>query len=324
MFADWEGAMAMSPSLGEIQAFLCVADHLDYKLAAEELEISPTGVKQRVEALQTWLNKLVIQDPPIEISAGAGDAFVPIALEILNRFEDACPTYQGQSVGAFGTSRIKMMAKIHLHDLGRFLAVANEGTYKGAAADFGCDVTTVQRSIQALEALTDTTFFSGRTTLTLTGDGEAFRETAAFIVKSLNDFRAVIPENFDPVFEELKIGHRILKRRQLELRVVADMIATTGKKQRGKVRMADVESALEVTTKAINAFEQGISYILNASKKSPDLDSVENGDTLHPLPVETECSLQPSLPDSTMPPTQAPQIEDEWFDKWQMPPQNKA
>ena len=52
----------VSPSFGWIQAFLCAAEHLDYEKTGKLLDISKKSAQERVEALEIWLNKILILD----------------------------------------------------------------------------------------------------------------------------------------------------------------------------------------------------------------------------------------------------------------------
>lgn len=266
----------MSPSLGWIQAFLCAADHLDYKRAAEDLGVSANSAKQRVRELEIWLHKILILDDPIELNEIDGLLFLPIALGVLQSFEAACPDCKGASVGPYATRRAKKISKIRLNDLERFLSVADAGSYKGAASILGCDVTTVQRSIQALEDVTDKQLLLGRSSLTLTGDGEAFKDTAAYIAQSLNDFRAVIPVDYDPSRAAIERLYKETKIQRSYLHSVVSLISRTGKKQRGRVRSDDVVNSLNVFSRLHDGLIKEFGPFDQISGKDIVIDSPES------------------------------------------------
>jgi DNA-binding transcriptional LysR family regulator len=186
----------MNPSLGWIQAFMCVADHLDYALAGQDLGINANRAKQRVHKLGGWLGKVLFNDHPIQLTAGDGEAFIPIAWAVLQKADAACPAQKDETTADYFARRAAKISEIHLDDLERFLSVAQQGSYKGAASILDCDVTTVQRSIQALEDVTGSRLFSGRSILALTDDGVTFRDTAGYIAQALNDFRAVSSDHY--------------------------------------------------------------------------------------------------------------------------------
>lgn len=268
------GKQAMSPSLGWIQAFLCVADHLDYKLAAQDLGIHANSVGQRVQKLEQWLVKLLIMDDPIELTEPDGLLFIDIAWDVLQTVERACPSYKNDLTGTQRTRKAKQISNIRLDDFERFLSAADQGTYKGVASLSGCDVTTVQRSIKALEAVTGKQFFSGHSSIKLTGDGETFRKNAAHIVKLLNDFRAVVPADYDPVKADYEPYFRYLINLRSDFQADIFTISRTGKKQRGKVRLDDrqallrlVNTRIESLNKAFGPFDPipGKSTVINGA-----------------------------------------------------------
>lgn len=234
----------MSPSLSWLQAFLCAADHLDYDLAAADLGMKPGRVLLRVQKLEQWLHKILILDDPIELNDVDGAQFKAIAWDILNRFATTCAG-DDFSITGMGTSpRTKLLAKVRLHDLERFLALGDEGTYKGAALATGCDAATIYRTIKDLEKVTGHQLVRGRVSVRMTDAGEVFRNAASAIVKSLYDFRAEVPEGYDP---SLSITQRIidiLERKKVSLKFTLGLIHESGKKQRGRVRPEDIHKAL--------------------------------------------------------------------------------
>lgn len=234
----------MTLSLGWLQAFRCAAHHLDYGPAAEELGVTPGQVKQRVLKLEVWLRKVLLLDQPLELSEGDGAAFVAIATDVLNRCEAAWP--ERGAVLAGSARRRKLISKVRLEDLERLLAVTKAGSYKAAAADLACEISTVQRSVKALELLAGQPLFSGRAMLKLTPAGERIRDAASFVSSTLYSFRGVVPEGYDP---ERAADERLFRQTKLlegRLQSVASLIASTGKKQRGKVRLKDVAAGLDV------------------------------------------------------------------------------
>lgn len=264
----------MSLSLGWIQAFLCVADHLDYELAAQNLGIHANSVRQRIQKLEQWLLKLLIMDDPTELTEPDGLLFIDIAWDVLQTVERACPSYKNEMTGTQRTHRTKKISNIRLNDFERFLYVADQGTYKGAASLSGCDVTTVQRSIKALEAVTGKQFFSGHSSLKLTGDGETFRKNAAHIVKSLNDFRSFVPPDYNPVKADYEPYFRYLINLRSDFQADNFTLSRTGKKQRGKVRLDDrqallrlVNARIECLNKAFGPFDliPGKSTVINGA-----------------------------------------------------------
>lgn len=271
----------MSPSLGWLQAFLCAADHLDYECAAKDLGINANGVRLRVQKLEQWLHKLLILDNPTELNERDGVEFIPIALEALQRFEAACSGGNGLATGVPATPRTKLMSKISLNDLERFLSVADELTYKGAAISLSCDVSTIHRNIKDLERVTKNELLSGRVSLQLTEAGEMFRDAASFITKSLHAFRAVIPDDYDPLKENVRNLHDLLLRRRVNLQWMAALIARTGKKQRGRVRLVDVHHSLEIITKVLNEIEAADAFPCT-SVRGPDLDDTVINALTHP------------------------------------------
>lgn len=238
------GGGLMSPSLGWLQAFLCAADHLDYQLAANELGMSANRVLQRVEKLERWLHKILIFDDPIELNDADSAEFIAVAWEVLNRFAATCQGDNFSIAGLDGLPRTRLIAKVRLYDLERFLALAGEGTIKGAADVARCDVGTVYRTVRDLEKVTGSQLVRGRVSVHLTDAGELFRDAAAYIVKSLNDFRAIVPDDYDPSIAKAQNLIDILERRKVKLRFILGLINESERKQRGRVRPEDIHKAL--------------------------------------------------------------------------------
>jgi hypothetical protein len=264
----------MSPSLGWLQAFLCAADHCDYERAARDLGTSAARIKLRVEKLEQWLHKILILDDPTEVNEGDGAQFISIAWEALIRFEAVCSGCNFSITGLGGAPRTERISKIRLHDLERFLALANEGTFKGAAAVSRCDVATIHRSIEQLENVSGNRLFFGRVTVQLTGAGDAFKDAASFILKSLNDFTAIIPDDYDPAIASVRNLHSLLKVRKVELQSIASIVTKTGKKQRGKVRLTHVAQASSVIAKAIDKTGEQINIFPSHSGSDADVSGL--------------------------------------------------
>lgn len=265
----------MSPSLGWLQAFLCTADHLDYGRAAEDLGINANRVQQRVCKLEQWLRKVLILEAPIELSEADGVQFISIASEVLSRLEAACLGGNFSITGLEGAARTKLISKVRLHDLERFLALAGEGTFKGAADVSRCDVATIHRTIKDLEKATGDRLVSGRVSVRVTAAGEAFKDVALFILKSLNDFRAVIPDDYDPATAKAKSLHNLLNGRKAELQSMAALVENSAKKQRGRVRLNEVQQPLDVITQAIDDLENSF----GPSSSPCETEIYEGGDT---------------------------------------------
>jgi len=246
----------MSPSLGWLKAFLAVAAHNDYERAATDLGINADRAKLRVEKLELWLRKVLILDGPTELSPVDGTAFIAIAGDMLAMIEAAYFGADVSGAAAPNGKRAEVISKLRLHDLERFLAVADMGDFKGAADVARCNVTTVQRSIRDLEKVTGTKLLSGRSMLALSDDGAKFRETAQVIVDALNGFRAQIPDDYNAARENAKRVYDCLKVRRMELLSMKLLVENTGKRQRGKVRLADVEQSLQVVTDMMARIEQ--------------------------------------------------------------------
>jgi len=265
----------MSPSLGWLQAFLCTADHLDYGRAAEDLGISANRVQQRVRKLEQWLHKVLILEAPIELDEANGVQFISIAWEVLSRLGAACLGDNFSITGLEDASRTKLISEVRLHDLERFLALAGEGTFKGAADVSRCDVTTMHRTIKDLETATGSKLVSGHGSVQVTDAGEAFKDVALFILKSLNDFRAVIPDDYDPALAEAKNLNSLLNRRKMELQSMAALVENSAKKQRGRVRLNEVQQSSDIITKAIDHLENAFGP--SSSPCETEID--ESGDT---------------------------------------------
>lgn len=248
----------MSPSLGWLQAFLCAADHLDYELAADELGLSAQGAWLRVQKLEQWLHKVLILDDPIELNDANGAQFITVAWEVLNRFAASCQGDNFSILGVDGLPRTRLIAKVRLHDLERFLALANEGTFKGAAEASRCDVATLHRTIKDLEKVTESKLVAGRVSVHLTDSGEAFKDAASFIVKSLNDSRAVIPDDYDPAIAHVNTIYKILLKRRAKLQTMIKSTESQGRKQRGRVRLVDAYASLNVANEYIGKIEAAV------------------------------------------------------------------
>lgn len=229
----------ISPSLGWLDAFLCTADRLDYKHAAQDLGIHASSVEQRVLKLEIWLRKILILDDvrPLEISEGDGEKFVHVALDIVQ-------TFSASRANGVGVVRSKKCSSITLADLEHFLAVADEGNYKGAGFASNRDGTAAWHSVRALENALGKTLVLGRSALRLSDEGAEFRSAATHIVNSFYDFRAVIPADYDP---DRAAAERAFKANNLircKVAATASLIEMTGKKQRGRVRLEDVKREL--------------------------------------------------------------------------------
>lgn len=246
----------MTPSFGWLQAFLCAADHLDYERAGADLGLNANRVKQRVLKLENWFHKLLIMDNPTELSTGDGADLIPIALAALNSFAISCPECKDLMMGFSKTHQGKLISEITLDDLARFLAVAEEGSYKGAAIAHDCNVTTIQRSVKLLEKVTKRSLFTGHSSLKITNDAEVFKESAAFIIRSLSKFRAVVLDDYSVAVGHIRHIQSQLTVRRAELNFYVNLIEKTGKKQRGKVRIENVKSKLDFINKAIEELEK--------------------------------------------------------------------
>lgn len=239
----------MSPSLGWLQAFLAVADHLDYTLAANDLGVSAETAKQRVEKLEAWLHRILVLVDPLELNETDGLLFIPIAVEIVRRFEAACHVSDDLSDRSPKAQTAKQVSKVRLKELESFLSVASERSYKGAARLLNCDVTTVQRTIRDLQSVTGHKFFSGRSVLNLTEEGEEFCDLAEFITRSLQEFRAVIPLDHNPDRALIEQLYRETAIWRSHWQAVVALISSSGKKRRGKVRLEDAVLELEKANK---------------------------------------------------------------------------
>jgi DNA-binding transcriptional LysR family regulator len=235
----------MKLSLGCLQAFLAVADHLDYRKAAEDLGVSSKVAKDRVGQLEAWLHKVLILDDPIELNEADGLLFVPIAFEILQRFESACHASNNLPDQPAKTPKAKQISRVRLNDLESFLSVASEGSYKGAADLLNCNVTTVQRSIRSLQIVTGQELISGRSVLTITEEGQEFRHLAEFVTRSLQEFRGVIPPNHDTYRESIEQLYRETAIWRSHWQAVVTLISNSGKTRRGKIRLQDAVLELE-------------------------------------------------------------------------------
>lgn len=253
----------MSPSLGWLQAFLsaadCAAGEQDFARAGDELGLSAQGLWLRVQKLEQWLNKILIFEDPIELNEADCTPLIHIASEVLNRFEAVCSGDNFSITGLAGAQRTKLISKVRLHDLERFLALATEGTFKGAADVSRCDVATLHRTIKDLEKATESQLVAGRVSVGLTDAGEAFKDAASFIVKSLNDFRAVIPDHYDPAIPQVVRIYKLLLKRQAELQKVIELIENKGRKQRGRVRLVDAYASLNFLNDNIEKIEVALS-----------------------------------------------------------------
>lgn len=235
----------MNLSLGCLQAFLAVADHLDYRRAADDLGVSSKVAKDRVGQLEAWLHKVLILDDPIELNEADGLLFIPIAWEIVRRFNSACHASNNLPDKPAKTPKAKQISRVRLNDLEIFLSVASEGSYKGAASLLNCNVTTVQRSIGALRIVTGQELISGRSILTITEEGEEFRHLAEFVTRSLQEFRGVILPNHDTYRDSIEQLYRETAIWRSHWQAVVNLISTSGQTRRGKIRLQDAVRELE-------------------------------------------------------------------------------
>ena len=265
----------MSPSLGWLQAFLAVADHNDYEQAAKVLGVDANRVKLRVEKLERWLHKILIMDHPTDLNPDDGVQFIPVAWDALRKFEAACASSEMPISVARAHKMAGLISKLRLHDLERFLAVADMGDFKGAADVARCNVTTVQRSIRDLEKVTGTKLLSGRSMLALSDDGAKFRETAQAIVDALNGFRAKIPDDYNEARERAKRRYRFLKFKRAELLSMKGLVERTGRKQRGKTRLADVEASLKFAKEKMDEIVQEFGSFESISGLEVDVSELD-------------------------------------------------
>lgn len=252
----------MSPSLGWLKAFLkaaeCATGDQDFARAADELGLSTQGLWLRVQKLEQWLRKILIRDDHPELIRDDGVQFSKIAREVLSRFEAVCSAGNFSTTGLAGAARTKLISKVRLHDLERFLALATEGTFKGAAEASRCDVATLHRTIKDLEKVTESKLVAGRVSVHLTDSGEAFKDAASFIVKSLNDSRAVIPDDYDPAIAHVNTIYKILLKRRAKLQTMIKSTESQGRKQRGRVRLVDAYASLNVANEYIGKIEAAV------------------------------------------------------------------
>lgn len=237
----------MSPKLGWIQSFLCVVEHFDFDLAGKELGVSGAIARKRVQDLEIWLRKILILDDviPPELSDIDGVPFLEIAWDVLKRFEAACSRQNSEAGGLCSTRQAKKIAHISLDDLQRFLTVGEVGSFKAAASVMSCNVTTLQRSIKSIELITKTQLFTGHASLTLTADGNRFKNDASYIVNALTSFRAPTPSHVDSSREQYRGLYNIATNQLIRLKSTHSVVANMGKKQRGRIRSVDVQSEMD-------------------------------------------------------------------------------
>jgi len=83
------------PPLNTLRQFEAAGRHLSFRLAAEELNVTPSAVSHGVQTLEEWLGiALFIRDPRGLVLTDAGEAYLPRvreALEILARATEVVP-----------------------------------------------------------------------------------------------------------------------------------------------------------------------------------------------------------------------------------------
>lgn len=228
---------ALSPKLGWLEAFLCTANR-SFVEAGRDLDLHPVNVQKRVEKLERWLRKPLVHDGGRQLCED-GEKFVFVALDILG-------TLEGHRAKPAHT--LPRHSSLTLADFENFVTVAEAGSYEGASIASNRNVTTIGNSVKALEGVLGNSLISGPAGRTLTQEGDQFREAAQRIVDAYNNFRAVLPDNYDPTRGAIERLFKLSNLNRIRLAAAVHLIERTGKKRRGKVRLAEVREKLKIAT----------------------------------------------------------------------------
>ncbi len=206
------------PRLGWLEAFVATAQHLDFQLAADELGLSATIVKQSVEKLERWLHKiLIVDDGPLELYSVDGAQFLPIASGILKSVRSI---NQGGAISGGGvTGASPALSSVRLSELESFLSIAKHGNYKSSAHQMKCSGSQIRRDVKKLEDVFGCALLAGWSRIEPTPLGHQFAELATGIVFILRESVADI--SADALLKHRVIaGRNVILARKSELNVI--------------------------------------------------------------------------------------------------------
>ncbi|MGD9695939.1 MAG: LysR substrate-binding domain-containing protein [Thermoleophilia bacterium] len=86
-----------APTMGELRAFLAVAEELHFARAARRLGVSPPSLSQTIRRMEDKLGAVVLVRTPRAVAlTDAGQALVPRARDILTRLDEAQAAIDGE------------------------------------------------------------------------------------------------------------------------------------------------------------------------------------------------------------------------------------
>lgn len=101
-----------------LQDFVCLGRTLNFSRAAEERNISQPAFSRRIRALENWVGvPLIVRSTfPVRLT-DAGQQFLPVAQETVNKISDTRQDIRGGYFGGTAFQRIAVLHTISLHFL---------------------------------------------------------------------------------------------------------------------------------------------------------------------------------------------------------------
>lgn len=176
-------AAANDPQICWIDAFLALANRLDYQDAAKDLDESEKVVRERVRRLEAWLGReLIVPGRRLELQQPDGHEFALTAIGVMEAFDDCCTR---KSTASAERERLEARARVRLSDLQTFLDLVEMGKYEALAVDSGRHVKTIRLAIERLDRAAGAPIFIGKGTGQLRPRSQTFFLTVREFVGSL-------------------------------------------------------------------------------------------------------------------------------------------
>ena len=149
MLAKPLSGRSSDPRLGNFETFLAAAHHLDYQLAADEVQSDVETVQKTVRDLETWSGRTLIQNgAELSMNEDHGWDFVLVCTDALKRLDDC-------RVNTLRPSSIELLKKrsnLRLSDLQAVLNVGRSKTFDQINSRTG-DIQRVDRKVKAVAAV---------------------------------------------------------------------------------------------------------------------------------------------------------------------------